>query len=119
MGVWEARAEDEAAPPLYEALADAFDFADAELWKSNSFAALRPRLVIHLRAVVAKLASDLAHERDRSPNPFCGLGASKERQRKAAAYRKAETEAAISKIEAQLARAQEILTALISIDGTE
>ena len=47
---WRARREEDVAGPLYEALADAFDFADPELWKSNSFAALRPRLVLHVRA---------------------------------------------------------------------
>jgi hypothetical protein len=26
-----------------------FDFADPDLWKSNSFAVLRPRLIINLR----------------------------------------------------------------------
>jgi hypothetical protein len=44
--------------PLYEVLADALDFADPELWKSNSFARLRDRLIIHLRAAIAKLEAD-------------------------------------------------------------
>jgi hypothetical protein len=56
---WQAQTA-EAETPLYEALADAFDFADPELWKSNSFAALRPRLTLHLRNAVAVLERDLA-----------------------------------------------------------
>ena len=55
-----AEDEDRRAQPLFEALADAFDFNDPELWKSNSFAMLRPRLVLHVKAVVAKLESNLA-----------------------------------------------------------
>lgn len=61
---WDAerrtRSAEAAAAPLYEVLNDIFDFADPELWKSNSFAALRPRLVIHVEAVVARLESHLA-----------------------------------------------------------
>ena len=115
---WEAQSADKDAGPLYEALADAFDFADPELWKSNSFAALRPRLVLHVRAVVAELEYDLVYETSRSRSqPFCGLGATKERRQRAAAYRKAETSAAIGKIEAKLARAREILGRLVSSDS--
>jgi hypothetical protein len=54
--------------PLYEVLADALDFADPQLWKSNSFARLRDRLIIHLRAEIAKLEADrlqLEIDRDR------------------------------------------------------
>jgi hypothetical protein len=115
---WEAsKAEmaDEDAEPLYEALAAALDFADPELWKSNSFAALRPRLVLHVRAVVARLESDLLYERSRSPNPF-SMGASKEWRKAAADRRKAETSRAIGKLEAKLARAREILR-LLTPDG--
>jgi hypothetical protein len=54
-----ARWAEEAETPLSAALADVFDFADPELWKSNSFAALRPRLEVHLRAAVARLEYDL------------------------------------------------------------
>jgi hypothetical protein len=52
---WQARRREDDEQPLYEMLNEVFDFADPELWKSNSFAALRPRLIIHLEAVVAKL----------------------------------------------------------------
>jgi hypothetical protein len=37
---------------------DISDFADPDLWRSNSFAVLRPRLIVHLRAVVAKLEGE-------------------------------------------------------------
>lgn len=49
------RRHDEEAPPLYEMLAETLDFADPNLWKSNSFAALKPRLITHLEAVIAEL----------------------------------------------------------------
>ena len=60
---WKARTAEDKAPPLYETLAEAFDFADCELWKSNSFAALRPRLVLHVRHAVsiAKFEQELAY----------------------------------------------------------
>ena len=58
---WKARTAEDKAPPLYETLAEAFDFADPELWKSNSFAALRPRLVLHVRHAIAKFEQELAY----------------------------------------------------------
>jgi hypothetical protein len=120
MNEWRARSAEDAAPPLYETLADAFDFADPELWKSNSFAALRPRLELHVRTVIAELEYKLAYEIGRSRSqPFCGLGAAKERRQAAAARRKAETSAAIGRIEAKLARAREILGQLASSDSDE
>jgi hypothetical protein len=120
MKEWEARCAEDAAPPLYEALADAFDFGDAELWKSNSFAALRPRLTLHVRCVIAELEYRLAYEIGRSRSqPFCGIGATKERRHAAAAYRKAETSAAIGRMEAKLAKAREILGQLASSDSDE
>jgi hypothetical protein len=74
MKEWRAKGEEGAAP-----LADVFDFADLELWKSNSFAALRPRLTLHVRAVIAELEYRLAYEIGRNrAQPFCGLGATKE-----------------------------------------
>ena len=53
--------------PLYEALAEAFDFTNPELWKSNSWAMLRPRLVLHQRTIVAKLEYDLTHTSRNKP----------------------------------------------------
>jgi hypothetical protein len=41
------------AEPLYEAIADTLDFNDPELWKSNSFARLRLRLIVNVRAAIA------------------------------------------------------------------
>jgi hypothetical protein len=52
---WDLEGDDRLAQPLWEALHEVFDFGDPELWRSNSFAVLRPRLVVHLRAVVANL----------------------------------------------------------------
>ena len=112
MKEWRARTEEDAAPPLYEVLADAFDFADPELWKSNSFAALRPRLVLHVRRVIARLEYELASEIGRSPRPFV-LHATTEERQAAAARRQAATSAAISAIEAKLAKAREILAQLM------
>ena len=57
---WDLEADERRAPPLWAALHEVFDFADPELWRSNSFAVLRPRLVVHLRAVVAKLEQECA-----------------------------------------------------------
>jgi hypothetical protein len=44
--------------PLYEAIVDAIDLTDPDLWKSNSFARLRDRLILLLHAEVAGLESD-------------------------------------------------------------
>jgi hypothetical protein len=41
--------------PLYEVLADALDFTDPDLWKSNSFARLRDRLIPLVKAAIAEL----------------------------------------------------------------
>jgi hypothetical protein len=41
--------------PLYEVLADALDFTDPELWKSNSFARLRHRLIFQVRRAITEL----------------------------------------------------------------
>jgi hypothetical protein len=57
--------EERKAQPLYEALAEAFDFSDPLLWRSNSFGSLRPRLVIWMQAVVLDLECDV--ERQRRP----------------------------------------------------
>jgi hypothetical protein len=87
---WRAESEEDEAPPLYETLAEAFDFSDPELWKSNSFTALRPRLALHVRAVIAKLEEDLAWEIGRSPKPFV-FDATKEQRQAAAALRNQRT----------------------------
>jgi hypothetical protein len=55
---WDLEADERRAQPLWEALHEVFDFADPELWRSNSFAVLRPRLVVHRRVVVAKLEEE-------------------------------------------------------------
>jgi hypothetical protein len=109
---WEAQQADEDAGPLYETLASAFDFSDPELWRSNSFAMLRPRLVLHVRRAVAELEHKLAYERTRSPNPFSGFWAASAERKELAAERKAEIASAVAEIEKPLARAREILALL-------
>jgi hypothetical protein len=52
----EAERREREAQPLHEVLDEAFDLADPDLWKSNSFAALKPRLILHVEAAIARLA---------------------------------------------------------------
>jgi len=47
--LWDAERREKGARRSTKLLSEIFDFADPELWKSNSFAALRPRLLIHVR----------------------------------------------------------------------
>ena len=94
---WRARTADDKAAPLYETLAEAFDVADPELWKSNSFAALRPRLVLHVRHAIAKFEQELAYA--------------------AGAPRWRSTPSETSALDAKLARAREILGQLVSSGG--
>jgi hypothetical protein len=59
---WEAERSEHEAQPLYETLDDAFDLGDPDLWKSNSFAALKPRLILHVETALARLAyEDIAY----------------------------------------------------------
>jgi hypothetical protein len=60
---WEER-KAERDEPLYEVLADALDLTDPELWKSNSFARMRDRLIINVRAAIAELEADCILRRD-------------------------------------------------------
>jgi hypothetical protein len=55
---WDAEWQERKQQPLYEALAEAFDFSDPDLWRSNSFASLRPRLVVWMHSVVLDLQGD-------------------------------------------------------------
>ena len=81
--------ENQQATPFYQIFAEAFDVADPGLWKSNSFAMVRPRLVIEVRAAIAQLERDL-HKRHM--------------MRRAVA----------PKVEHELARAREILALLVA-----
>ena len=54
-----AKFRDDEETPLWECIADTFDFSDPNLWRSNSFASLRPRLVVWMQAIVTKLEHDL------------------------------------------------------------
>ena len=47
------RLADQRDGPLYEVLVDTLDFTDPELWKSNSFARLRDRLIPCVKAAIA------------------------------------------------------------------
>jgi hypothetical protein len=53
----------EQSQPLYEVFADAYDLTDPALWKSNSFAQLRDRLVTMVRTAIADLESDVHHHK--------------------------------------------------------
>jgi hypothetical protein len=55
----------EADEPLYEVLADALDLTDPDLWKSNSFARLRRRLIPYVQASIAGLESFPVRSPDR------------------------------------------------------
>lgn len=55
----EAERRDERAPPLYEVIAQTLDFTEPELWRSNSFAALRARLIVSVRHAIAKLEKEV------------------------------------------------------------
>jgi hypothetical protein len=58
----EAESEEWSAQPFYEAFDDAFDLADPDLWKSNSFASLKPRLIVQVEAAI----TNFDHERIRA-----------------------------------------------------
>ena len=109
---WDAEAKERREPPLYEVLADAFDFSDPDLWKSNSFASLRPRLIIHVRHVIAKLEDELDYETRRSGSQPFRMYATAEQRKEAATDRKIETSAAIQRLQPKLDRAREILSLL-------
>jgi len=81
--------ENQEAAPFYEIFAEAFDLADPGLWKSNSFAMVRPRLVIEVRAAIARLEHELCEQRIKAP-----------------------ARAPAPKLEHELARAREILALL-------
>jgi hypothetical protein len=49
--------------PFYEIFDAAFDLADPNLWRSNSFAMLRPRLLVKVRAAVAELELEVHRRR--------------------------------------------------------
>jgi hypothetical protein len=72
---WRAEFRDDAETPLWECIADAFDLSDPNLWRNNSFGSVRPRLVIWMQRIVARLEYDLDHTAKRhhpwggSPEP--------------------------------------------------
>jgi hypothetical protein len=109
---WRAEEREKVAPPLYEVLADVFDFTDPELWKSNTFAALRPRLVVHLQAAVARLDADLARHANRATQQPFAMFKTVEQRRAAAARRQQYEMSLCDDIRRRLDRARQILAAL-------
>jgi hypothetical protein len=101
--------EEKQEPPLYEALDDVFDFTDAELWKSNSFAAIRPRLIVLMRYVITKLETQLAYTAERASKQPFAMGADKEERQAQRDERKQECEQEAIKIQRKLDRARDIL----------
>jgi hypothetical protein len=53
--MFDAEHRDECEPPFYQLFDDAFDLNDPDLWKSNAFAMLRPRLIVSVEANIARL----------------------------------------------------------------
>jgi hypothetical protein len=64
---WQAEAKERNAPPFFEIFAEAFDLADPELWRSNSFAMVRPRLLLEVKAAVAELQCRALEQHYRYP----------------------------------------------------
>lgn len=110
--VWEAEQQDKAQLPLLEAIAEAFDLTDPELWKSNSWAMMRPRLVIHQRMVVAALEKDLAFAASRAAAQPFAMYASNEQRKRQRAQRQSWGNAECNRLQQKLDRAREILVTL-------
>lgn len=91
-----------AEPPYWELLADVFDLADPELWKRNSFARLRDRLILSLRGEIAKIEYDEFAER---------------RRRGKKRFERIRSDAHYAKKLARLARAKELLALLCPDDA--
>jgi hypothetical protein len=63
---WDAEREEQITEdndPLWSVIADAIDFTDPEIWKSNAFARLRDRLIPHVEWAIAQLENNAAHFR--------------------------------------------------------
>jgi hypothetical protein len=85
--------------PFYELIADVFDLADPELWKRNSFARLRDRLVLSLQKEIA----NIEHKR---------LGDLRRYGKKLIAKSDRDPSSERNKQSARLARAKELLALL-------
>ena len=108
--MYSSESADKCAPPLVEELGDAFDFSDPDLWKSNSWAMIRPRLILHQRAVVARLEYELCNAIG-GKRPFV-MYATKEQRLSVMDRRRSEGERIISQLQARLDKAREVLSAL-------
>jgi hypothetical protein len=109
---WGAEQADKAQLPLLEALAEAFDLTDPELWKSNSWAMIRPRLVIHQRMIVAELEKDLAYAARRAAAQPFAMYASKEQRKRQRAERQEWGNAECNLLQQNLDRARKVLGVL-------
>jgi hypothetical protein len=109
---WRAESADRAAPPIMEELGDAFDFTDPDLWKSNSWAMIRPRLILHQRAVIARLEYDLNYQIERTGKQPFAMYATKEERRARMERRRSQGEREINRLQARLNKAREVLGAL-------
>jgi hypothetical protein len=101
---WQAERKETKAQRLWEAMHDIFDFTDPDLWKSNSFAVLHPRLIINARATIAALEQkrcDLELQPRR-------LSAAQWREWKSSPQWREQ----IAHLEARIARAREVLAAM-------
>jgi hypothetical protein len=68
---YDAYWEERWATPFYEIFAEAFDLADPNLWQSNSFAMVRPRLLIEVRAAVTDLERQIHEWRTKQRTQHC------------------------------------------------
>jgi hypothetical protein len=110
---WEAERLDKAQPPIEEALAVVFDFTDPELWKSNSWAVLRPRLIVHQCAVIARLESELTYTSDwAGKQPFSMAHRDKAQRQRQREQRQQQGSEKARLIQQKLDRARGILRAL-------
>jgi hypothetical protein len=104
--------QDEQAPALWEVMHEIFDFADPDLWRSNSFAMLRPRLILHLQAIVARLEYKLADHRNNALTQPFAMWASPEQRRQLGKQRRTTEERKAAAAEIELARARDVLRAM-------
>jgi hypothetical protein len=68
---YETERRDKDAEPIYEALDQALHLADLDLWKSNSFASMKPRLILHVEAAITRLTYEKLSNQSYFDH-FCG-----------------------------------------------
>lgn len=112
MAVARAESADRQQQPIMEALAETFGFSDPELWKSNAWAMLRPRLIVHQRAVVANLEDELLRTIDRAGKQPFAMYADAAERRERRARRQQQGDKQIARLREKLDRARDVLNAL-------